>query len=145
MPAKGMPTRSETYADYKARIDSALTASGVADNPVVVSTEIQIATLTDSQNVERTPIAWLLYERGHKMFYITNVPEGSHIKPHAHNEDVFRYLLAGSLVLNANQESFRITPGMWFIVKKNIPYEIKTEEGYRALACYRYACEVKGH
>jgi mannose-6-phosphate isomerase-like protein (cupin superfamily) len=143
MPAKGMPTRPETYADYKASINAALTASGVANNPIVLDRDVTISPLTDIQGVERMPIAWLLYERGHKMFYITNVPMGTHIKPHTHSEDVFRYILSGSLVVNANNESFRITQGMWFVIKKNISYEVKTDEGYTALAAYRYMCEVK--
>src|SRR5947208_14765243 len=111
MPTRGMPTKPETYPDYKARIDAALTASGVANNPIVLSRDLPIDTLTDLQGVERTPIAWLLYERGHKMFYVTNVPKGTHIKPHTHSEDVFRYILTGSLVIDANNESFRITQG----------------------------------
>lgn len=145
MPAKGMPTKPETYADYKARINAALTASGVANNPIVLSTEIQIATLTDSQGVDRTPIAWLLYEHGHKMFYVTNVPKETHIKPHAHTEDVFRYILTGRLILEVNNNSYLINQGMWFIIKKNTSYEITTDKGYTALAAYRYMCEVKRH
>jgi quercetin dioxygenase-like cupin family protein len=142
MPAKGMPTKPETYADYKARIDAALTASGVANNPIVLSRDVPVATLKDLQGVERTPIAWLLYEGEHKMFYVTNVPKGTHIPLHPHSEDVFRYILTGSLVINANNESFRITQGMWFVIKKNTPYEVKTDEGYTALAGYRFMCET---
>src|SRR5437667_2038269 len=121
--------KPETYAVYKARIGAALTASGVAQNPIVLSTEIQISTLTDSQGVDRTPIAWLLYEGGHKMFYVTNVPKGTHIEPHSHTEDVFRYILAGRLILEINKNSYLINQGMWFVIKANNSYEVTTDKG----------------
>ena len=143
MPSKSRPTKPETYPDYKARIDAALTASGIAKDPIVLSTEIQIATLTDSQGVDRTPIAWLLYEGGHKMFYVTNVPKGTHIESHSHTEDVFRYILTGRLIVEVNNNSYLIKQGMWFVIKKNTSYKVTTDKGYTALAGYRYACEVK--
>ena len=76
------------------------------------------------------------------MFYVTRVPNGTHIPPHTHTEDVFRYIVSGSLDLKVNNDTHHIHEGMWFLIKKNTSYEVKTDEGYTALAGYRYACET---
>jgi quercetin dioxygenase-like cupin family protein len=139
-----MTDEPETWATYKANVDAALTASGVANKPIVLSTEITIPTLTDSQGVDRTPIAWPLYENGHKMFYVTRVKPGTHIKPHSHNEDVFRHIVSGSLDIIVNNHTYTVTQGMWFLIKAGTPYEVYADKtnGYIALAGYRFMCET---
>jgi|tagenome__1003787_1003787.scaffolds.fasta_scaffold20534225_2 quercetin dioxygenase-like cupin family protein len=133
-----MPEIHETFETYEARMKGALTN---IDKPIVISTDVKIPTLTDTGGIKKVPIAWPLYANEHKMSYITTVPAGTHVPRHSHDEDVFRLVTKGSLVLNGATE---IKEGMWFVIKANTPYEINTESGYSAVAWYTWMCPATG-
>ena len=124
---------------YTKHIQDALDHSGVEPNPIVFSTEIPIAPMPNSQI---TPIAWLLYEKGHKMFYVKKVPAETYIKPHTHPEAVFRYITEGDLTITSTSAGTRdpLTQGDWFLVKEGISYSITTVGGYTVLAAYQTRC-----
>ena len=133
-----MPEIHETFETYDARMKEALAN---INKPIVLSTDVRIASLTDIGGIKKVPIAWPLYENEHKMSYITTVPAGTHVPLHSHGEDVFRFVTKGSLVINGN---IRVEEGMWFVIKSNTPYEINTESGYTALGHYTWMCSATG-
>jgi hypothetical protein len=133
-----MPEIDETFSTYEARIEKAVAN---VDKPIILSTEVKIATLTDIGDIKKIPVAWPLYTNGHKMFYITTVPKGTRVPRHSHEEDVFRLVIKGSLVLN---RSIHVKEGMWFVIRGNTLYEIDTETGYITLSGYRFLCETPG-
>ena len=122
---------NETFATYLARIEKVLPQM---KKPIVLSTEVKIPTLRDG-DIKKVPIAWPLYR--HTMFYIVTVPANKHVPRHSHDEDVFRLILKGSLVVN---RSIEIKEGMWFVVRANTPYEIETKTGYTAFNGYWFIC-----
>jgi len=122
----------DTFAKYLARVEK---AQGKMRKSIVVSTDVKTAPLLAQKGIKRMPIAWPLHK--HNMFYVVTVPPNSRIKSHSHDEDVFRYLSKGSLVLNG---SIQIKEGMWFVVKANTSYNITTKSGYTAVAGYQFEC-----
>src|SRR5262249_55228096 len=133
--------KSDEDKQYKKHIQDALDASRVKDNPIVRSTDIEPE--KDSQGVQRTQIFWPLFENGHKMYYVTNVPAGK-INPHAHDEDVFRYILKGKLTItyNNNKDRYQFDEGTWFVIPKDVDYGVDTDTGYIAIAAYIRHCSV---
>jgi hypothetical protein len=126
-----MPETLETFSTYLARIEKVLPEM---ETPIVLSTQVDIPTIRDRE-IEKVPIAWPLYK--HNMFYIIKVPANTHVARHSHDEDVFRFIIKGSLVLN---DSISINEGMWFVIRANTPYEIDTKTGYTAFGGYREHC-----
>jgi hypothetical protein len=126
-----MPEILETLSTYIARIEK---VQDQMNKPIVLSTDVQIPTLKDG-DIEKVPIAWPLYGVG--MFYTVTVPKKKHIPRHSHDEDIFRYVIRGSLIIN---DSIKVSEGMWFVVRANTPYEIETESGYKVVARYGPIC-----
>jgi len=126
----------ETFSTYRARVEQSLQD---IDKPIILSTDIHIPSLKggDDRSIEMVPIAWPLYERDEPMSYVVTVPPNKSVPLHSHDEDVFRYIVKGSLVLNG---SIQIDEGMWFVVKANTPYETYTEGGYKAFFQYNHVC-----
>jgi hypothetical protein len=125
----------ETLSTYIARIEK---VQGQMKKPIVLSTDVKIPILKDGDDkpIEKVTIAWPLY--GINMFYIVTVPAEKHVPRHSHEEDIFRYIVKGSLVLNG---SIQIKEGMWFVVKANTPYRIDTESGYTSFVGYQKVCK----
>jgi hypothetical protein len=139
-PEKIMPEIFETFSTYRARVEQSL--QGI-DTPIILSTDIQIPILRsgDDRSIEKVPIAWPLFEHSEAMWYSVTVPPGKSVPLHSHEEDIFRYVVKGSLVLNG---TIQINEGMWFVVKANTPYEIFTEGGFEALFRYQMRCRSSG-
>jgi hypothetical protein len=131
-----MPEILETFSTYQARIEQSL--QGI-QKPIILSTDIEIPILKggDDRSIDMVPIAWPNLGGSGAMWYSVTVPPGKRVPLHSHEEDVFRYIVKGSLVLNG---STQINEGMWFVVKANTPYEAYTEGGYKALFRYTYRC-----
>lgn len=104
---------------------------------IIFSDEIEKEFLldADSQDTEKEPVLWPLYDRN--MFYIVRTRPHSKIPRHSHEETVFRILLSGSLKINGRTVD---QPGTWFVVREGVKYEIETEQGYVTLAGYGEAC-----
>jgi hypothetical protein len=104
---------------------------------IIFSDEIEKEFLLDADNedTEKEPVLWPLYDRN--MFYIVRTRPQSKIPSHSHEEAVFRILLSGSLRINGRTVD---KPGIWFVVRENVKYEIETEQGYVTLAGYSEAC-----
>jgi len=131
---KEINEKLSTYIDRIERFEEQF-----ADQNIIISTSLKNETLIDGdeEDILREPILWRLYE--HNMFYVVTVPAGKHIKKHQHDESIFRFIAQGSLLLNGEYE---INAGMWFVVKANTPYEIKTKEGYVSMAGYTSNCQT---
>jgi len=132
-----MPEILETFETYRARVEKSL--EGI-DKPIILSTDVRIPTLKggDDNSIKMVPIAWPLHENEGSMFYIVTVPARKHTARHSHEEDIFRFVAKGSLVLNG---SIQINEGMWFVIRANTPYAIETESGYTTLMRYQFLCK----
>jgi hypothetical protein len=122
----------DKLSDYISRIEDA-EAKANLESGIITSKDLYVENLSGGP-IQRQQIAWRLYQ--HQMFYIVNVAPKTHISRHSHAEDIFRFVVSGSLVVN----EIPIDEGMWFVVKANTPYEITTEHGYKTFAGYRNAC-----
>ena len=60
-----------------------------------------------------------------------------------HNEDIFRLVTRGSLILRTNPDEMEFHEGEWFVVREGTAYEIETRTGYTALAGYKMACKTQ--
>jgi hypothetical protein len=65
---------------------------------------------------------------------VVKVPAKKHVRRHSHDEDVFRFVAKGSLIINGD---IKVKEGTWFVVRANTPYEIETETGYTAFSGYK--------
>ena len=90
-----------------------------------------------SRRTDDVPLPVSITPYDYNMFYIVEVPPGTHVKRHIHDESIFRFVFKGSLVLN---KSIRVKHGTWFVVKANTPYEIDTRSGYVAMNVYKANC-----
>lgn len=117
----------ETLSTYIARIEK---IQDQLKKPIVLSTEVTIPTLKDG-DIEKVPIACLF--NGVSMFYTVTVPPKTHVRTHSHNEDIFRYVIRGSLTIN---DSIQVNEGMWFLIRANTSYKIDTENGYTSIMGY---------
>jgi hypothetical protein len=127
-----MPKIHETVFTYIERI--AKTQKRM-QGPIVLSSDVKIATLKDG-DIEKIPIAWPLFT-GYNMFYVVKVPANTRVARHSHEEDVFRFVVKGSLVIN---DDIKVREGMWFVIRANTPYEIKSKTGYIVIAAYGKQC-----
>ena len=127
--------RLSTYLDRIERLEEQF-----LDKDIVVSSSLRNEVLLDGDDdeIQKEPILWRLHQ--YNMFYIVRVPKGTTIQRHQHDEAVFRFVAEGSLVLN---NEHKITSGMWFVVKADTPYEVRTEEGYVAIAAYKLKCKTR--
>jgi hypothetical protein len=153
----------DNLSDYIRRIE--LAEKNLDPNcPIVTSDDLAIAPeCTD--NIEREQIAWRLYQ--HPMFYIVTVKEGTEVEPHSHSEDVFRYVIKGSLDIyveapgkdGPSEIHKTVNAGEWVVVRANRSYRIEAgtckdenqdkekhghkRVGYVALVAYQMACKPK--
>jgi hypothetical protein len=134
-----MPALHETFSTYKERIEK---VRNLLNDPIVLSTNVPMPTLTGrDERIKMVPIGWPLFENKEPMFYIVTVLPDTTVHKHAHDEDIFRLVLKGSLVLN---EHIEVNEGMWFVVRANTPYEITTKTGYTNLINYNHVCTTVG-
>src|SRR5438067_1732937 len=107
--AKQQPSSDTEYlSTYIRRIEEAL--ENLEDKQVITSRDVPEIWL-GSGNVKRLPILWRLYE--HTMFYITTIEPGAQVDTHSHPENVFRYVIKGSIALTAGGQRYDISEGMW--------------------------------
>src|SRR5436309_188767 len=125
-----MPEILETFGSHVTRLERIEKQYG--DAGIIFSADIRVPKLFDGDDdsIVKTPIGWPLYR--HNMFYIVSVPAGTRVTQHTHDEDLFRLVIHGSLVVNDRE----VNVGEWFVVKKGTPYKIDTSRGYQTLAGY---------
>jgi quercetin dioxygenase-like cupin family protein len=107
---------------------------------IVTFRDLEIPPLTHGR-IERRQIGWRLYQ--HLMYYLIKVEAGTRVEKHSHNEDVFRLVTRGSLILRTNPDEMEFHEGQWFVVLEGTAYEIETRTGYTALAGYKMACKTQ--
>lgn len=105
---------------------------------VLRARDVKVPVLLDGidNKVVKTPIAWPLLD--YKMFYKVNVPAGTEIPEHKHDESIFRILISGDLTIN----NMPIEVGEWFVVQNNTNYSIKTVDGYTSVVGYTSNCRT---
>lgn len=130
----------ELLSKYIARIEKAL--EKVKHKRVILSTDLPQHRLGHG-DVRRLPILWPLYE--HSMFYITTLAVGTRVPRHRHNENVFRYVIEGSIEVDAGERAYYVSKGMWIVVRANTSYSLKTASnphGAIILSAYQNQCKV---
>ena len=132
---KEIDEKLSTYLDRIERLEGQFFDKSIVISSTVRTKEILID--GDDERISKEPILWRLYQ--HNMFYIVNVPAGTVVKKHSHQEDLFRFIAKGSLLLN---NEFVINSGEWFVIKAGTPYEITTKEGYTSFAAYTSICQT---
>ena len=127
----------ETFATYLTRLEKA--QPELVDKPIILSRETKIAFLKDGddESITKVPIAWPLYQ--YNMFYVVNVPPKKHVAKHSHDEDIFRFVVKGSMLIN---DIVKVSEGEWFVIRSGTPYEIQTETGYTTIAAYTSVCRT---
>src|SRR2546423_1661086 len=103
--------KEELFSQYVARIETSLLH--LKEKRVILSTDIRTRPLGGGRGIKKLPIVWPLYQ--HNMFYIVTIPEGTRVRRHKHDEDVFRYIIEGSLIVTAENKRYEIREGMWFV------------------------------
>jgi quercetin dioxygenase-like cupin family protein len=129
----------DTLSQYIKRIEDA-EANADPNHGVVTFRDLKIPALTRGR-IERRQIGWRLYQ--HLMYYLIKVEAGTRVEKHSHNEDVFRLVTRGSLILRTNPDEMEFHEGEWFVVREGTDYEIETRTGYTALAGYKMACKAQ--
>ena len=124
----------ETLASYTKRVEKFLPE--LEKRKIIFSTDVKVTPFREDYGVKKTPLVWPLWD--YKMFYLVEVPAGTQIPKHAHDEAVFRLVVEGSLTVNGKE----VRAGTWFVVNKYVPYEIATETGYKALGGYTSICQT---
>ena len=131
---------TEYLSDHITRIEKAL--AQVEDHNVIVSRDLRAPRLRRGR-VQRVPILWRLYE--HSMFYITTIESGAHVENHAHPENVFRYVIDGSIVITVGTKPYRVSKGEWILVRANTEYSLDNPSNPTAatlLSAYQYQCKI---
>ena len=67
---------------------------------------------------------------------LTEVDPEVKVRPHIHDEPMFRYVLKGTFHLNGKYYE----EGDWVFVPAGVPYEMETQTGYTTLGCYGVHC-----
>ena len=156
---------TDQLSDYIRRIEEVETPEILA-KPIITSDDLEICLpkkLRCHNGVNREQIGWRLYR--HPMYYIVSVDAGAIVPFHSHEEDVFRYIISGSLDIQVKESEKERSPkisrtvhaGQWFVVRANRPYRIeagtgkgghkekkkKKPHGYVALVAYQMKCTQK--
>ena len=132
---------TEYLSDYIIRLETAL--KHVEKRKVIVSTDVPAPTLGRGK-ITRVPIQWRLYT--HTMFYITTIEAGAHVQKHSHPENVFRYVIAGSIVITVGRKPYYVSEGEWIVVRANTEYSLRNPSNptsARLLSAYQYQCKVQ--
>lgn len=126
----------EFLSDYTRRLEDVNHA--FSEKGIVVSSDVAESTdvLEEDWGITKKPIVWPLQD--YKMFYLVNVPPGTEVPAHSHDEDVFRLIVDGSLTIN----DVPVHAGEWVVVKKGVRYVVKTDSGYTAMSGYTSICRT---
>ena len=124
-----MAEKLETLSTYIARIEK---VRNQMEKPIVLSTDVTMPTLKDG-GIEKVPIAWPFYG---SMVYNVKVPPETYVRQHSHDDDIFRYVVRGSLTIN---DSIQVNEGMWFVIRANTSYKIDTNSGYQCISWYYHS------
>ncbi len=133
---KQIKERLSTYIDRLERLGIQFDKEGV-----MLSTNITVKEILvdgDDDRITKDPILFPLFQQN--MFYLVTVPAGTVVTPHAHDENIFRLIVKGSLTLN---KKHRIEAGTWFAIQAGSKYEITTEDGYVSMAGYTSNCRTR--
>jgi len=105
---------------------------------IVVSRDLDPDTeiLEEDWGITKKPVVWPLQD--YKMFYMVNVPPGTEVPAHSHDEDVFRLIVGGQLTIN----DVPVKAGEWVVVKRGVKYVVKTDTGYTAMSGYTSMCRT---
>ncbi|KAB8059912.1 hypothetical protein GCN74_11085 [Janthinobacterium sp. FT14W] len=133
---KQIQERLSTYIDRLERLGAKFGSDGVMLSTSITNRELLVD--GDDDRITKDPIMYPLFQ--HNMFYLVTVPEGTVVTPHAHDENIFRLIVKGSLLLN---KKYLIEAGTWFAIKAGSKYEITTENGYISLAGYTSNCRTR--
>ena len=125
----------EMLSDHIRRIERF--SENVADLKVIVSSDFTKPLLKEDLGIQKVPISWPLYK--YNMFFVVSVPARTVVPSHVHDEDVFRYVLEGTLKLNGR----KIKAGEWFVVRAGTTYRIFTDTGYKAISGYTSICRTR--
>jgi quercetin dioxygenase-like cupin family protein len=132
----------EMLSTYIARIEK--TKPLIKNKHVVVSTDVPQRPIRGREGIKKVPIVWPLYQ--HNMFYIVTFPPATRIPKHRHDEDVFRYVIEGSLIVTAENKTYEVDEGMWIVVRANTEYSIAARSNPQAcvaLVAYTNGCPVQ--
>ena len=125
----------EKLSTYIARIEKVW--PHIKNKPVVLSTDVHQRPIEGRKGTKKLPIVWPLYQ--HLMFYIVTFPPKVSFGRQRHDEDVFRYVIEGSLIVTAGKKSYKVDEGMWIVVRANTYYSIAVR-GTVVLTAYQNAC-----
>jgi quercetin dioxygenase-like cupin family protein len=128
----------DTLSEYIRRIEQAEENANLGvDLPIITSKDlpVDLPPNAQSENVKRKQIGWRLYQN--PMFYIVRVKKGTKVRQHSHKEDVFRYIIRGSLDVHVKESekegsseiSRTIGAGEWVVVRANHSYRIEAGPG----------------
>jgi quercetin dioxygenase-like cupin family protein len=127
--------KQEMLSTYIARIEKIW--PHIKNKPVVLSTDVPQRPIDGKGGIKKVPILWPLYR--HHMFYIVTFPTKARFGRHRHDEDVFRYVIEGSLTVTADKKSYQVGQGMWIVVRANTYYSIAVG-GTVVLVAYTNGC-----
>jgi quercetin dioxygenase-like cupin family protein len=129
----------EKLSTYMSRLEAA--EPQMRDKSIIISHDVEVEAPEAGGGIRKVPIAWPLHN--HKMFYHVTADAGTEVARHSHPEDVFRMLISGSLTIRTDDEEHKIDkPGTWFVVRKDTPYSIHTDDGYEAFSGYWFICPI---
>lgn len=125
----------ESAQDFQKRTQDTLAET---NGGIVLSSELDLKALAEPSGLTRTPITWPLQDLN--MFYVLDAPPCTDVPKHAHQSDIFRFVIEGELEINGHH----VQTGTWMIVPKGTKYSITSKTGYKALVAYKDLCEVTG-
>lgn len=153
----------DKFSDYIRRIEEAEQKADL-DAPIITSEDLKVEADV-CENITREQIGWRLYR--HPMFYIVTVKKGTKVRQHSHEEDVFRYIIRGSLDIHVKESEREgsseicrsVSAGQWVVVRAHHSYRIEAgtgndededkdqdddeRGGYVALIAYQMKCAPK--
>lgn len=128
----------ELLSTYIAHIERAL--KKVEDKDVILSTDLPEERFGRRKNKLR--ILWPLYE--HSMFYITTLKNGTRVRTHQHDENVFRYVIHGEIDIIVKSKTYTVKKGMWVAVRAHTNYSLVARtnpKDTKIFSAYQYQCK----
>jgi len=127
----------ELLSTYIAHIEKAL--KKVEHQQVILSTDLPEERFGRRRNKLR--ILWPLYE--HSMFYITTLKDGTRVRSHQHDENVFRYVIHGEIDIIVKSKTYTVKKGMWVAVRAHTKYSLvaRSNPHVKLFSAYQYTCK----
>ena len=129
--------KDELLSTYIAHIEKAL--KKVEHKHVILSTDVPEERIGRRRNKVR--ILWPLYE--HSMFYITTLKDGTRVRPHQHDENVFRYVIHGEIDIIVGRTKYTVKKGIWVAVRARTNYSLvaRSNPHCKLFVAYQYMCK----